>query len=260
MHLLGRRPVLDQFDHPVAEDDGAFGCADIPAHLESLGIGEHGKEIAAIGLDVADEILQPLDEAFAIGLDGAFERVGVGGQVVGRRDHVHHLPREMLHALALVGLQPLKLVDRALDRLDIAQVLLLDEVEVGMAVPERILEAAVFRRGIGRHLDLPVPDRLLEIGEMPQGLAPVGRLLLDQLRGIVHRFLPVGADGAGVKRVPRRLHGRIGRALVGQRIDQPLGQLFHFRDIFGQFVLLGRLILKFCCHRELSSLLYCSAA
>ena len=260
MHLLGRRLVLDQFQHPVAEHDRAFGGADVPAKLERLRVGQRRQEITPVRLDVANKVLKPFHKALALGLHRALQSVGVGGKEIGRRNHVHQLPREMFHPLAFVGLQPLKPGHGAVDRVDIAQILLLDEVEIGMAVPERVGKAPVLRRGVGRHVLETAAHGFLDIGEMAQRLAPIGRLLFDQLGGVVGGFLPESGQRARVKRVARRLHRRVGRTPVREGIDQPLGQIFHPRDIFVHFVLFRRAIFNFCCHRPISSLPYCIAA
>ena len=50
MHLICRRLVLDQLEHPVAEHDGAFGRCQILPNSERILISKRDNKIAVIRL------------------------------------------------------------------------------------------------------------------------------------------------------------------------------------------------------------------
>ena len=90
-HLIGRRLVLDQFIERRAMDNGPFRCADVLADGKSLAVRQRHDNVAIVAFHVADQVFQPLDEAFPLGLDRAFQGIGIGGQKVRGRHHVNDL-------------------------------------------------------------------------------------------------------------------------------------------------------------------------
>jgi hypothetical protein len=103
--------VLDQLEHPVAVDDGAGGGGDVLADVEGLAVGQRHQKVALVRFDVADQVLQPLDQAFAVGLHRLFQRLGVGAEEVRRAEHVDDLFREILHPAAVLGGEGLHVAD-----------------------------------------------------------------------------------------------------------------------------------------------------
>jgi hypothetical protein len=98
---FGRGRVLDQLQHPVAVDDFARRGGDVLTDVEGFLVGQRDQQVALVGLDVADQVLKPLDEGFAIGLDRLFQRLGVGAEEVGGAEHVDDLLGEILHPAAV---------------------------------------------------------------------------------------------------------------------------------------------------------------
>jgi hypothetical protein len=115
----------------------------LPPTSKADRIGQRRQKLPVVALDIAHHVLQALHQAHAFRLHRAFQRVGIGREVVGRRKQVDDLAGEELHP-RLVGLiEPFDIRDRILDRLGAKKVLVLDEVEIGMRLPQRVGEALV---------------------------------------------------------------------------------------------------------------------
>ena len=210
MDLFGRGRVLDQFQHPVAVDHFARRGGDVLADVEGLAVGQRHQKITLVGLDVADEVLQPLHQAFAVGFDRLFQRLGVGAEEVRRAEHVDDLLGEILHPAAVFGGQRLHVTDGGRDRLGVHLVLLLEVIEEGMRFPQGVLEAPVLRVRVGGRLEFALRKGLLRLDIMLQGLAPVVDLMLDHAGGVRDHLGEIGGGG---------LHVDVWRRAVQRRVD-----------------------------------------
>ena len=91
----------------VAKHHLARCGGEVLAHAKGVAVGQRHHEIALIGLEIAHEVLQTVDQALAIGLKCLLQRVRVGGEKVGRAEHVDDLPGEVVEPLLFARLQPL---------------------------------------------------------------------------------------------------------------------------------------------------------
>src|SRR5208283_6010664 len=82
-NLLGHGPKLDQLEPLVAIHDGAWGGAEVLAHLERAGVDLRRK--AAVLDEIGDIVLEASPQVLAAGVNDFLERRGVAEQGVGRR-------------------------------------------------------------------------------------------------------------------------------------------------------------------------------
>ena len=214
MNRVGRWRELDQFHHPVAVNDLPRRGGDILAQTESAVIGQPHEHLALIGLDIGDQILQPLDQRLTLGGDGAFQRVGIGGQEIRGCHHVDDLAREIFQTLLFLGRHVVDLGHGLLDGLRVDHVLLLDEVEIWMRLPHRVGKAPVIGRVILGRLQLAAGKGLLRLKEMFDRAAPIFDLSLEQMRRVLHHPGPVGARSLGEHLLIRCVQGGIRRLAV----------------------------------------------
>ena len=71
--------------------------------------------LALVCLDIPDEVLKSLHEAFPIGLDSALQSIGVGCQEVGRGEQIYNLLRKELHPTFVQVRETVDITDRFLD-------------------------------------------------------------------------------------------------------------------------------------------------
>ena len=141
-----------------------------------------------VSLDVSHEIFEPAHEAFAFGLNCALQCLRVRAKEVRGREHIDDLAREVLHSLLLAWLEMLDILDRLPHSLGVQHVLLLEEVEIGVCVPERVLETAIKRRFVLWRLDFPLRERTLCLNVVFHRLRPKSDLMLEDLRGVGHHL------------------------------------------------------------------------
>ena len=209
MDLVGRRGILDQFEYLVAVDDGALGRADIDAHLEGLLVRQSNQKLAIGRLDVMHEVLEAIDQGLSIRLDSASKGFRVRSEKVGRAQHVNDLLGKVANTLLVDVVQAFEVAHRLGDRLRRNQVLLLQEVEIRMLVPDRIGETAILRPGILRRRQLTLRKVLLSLDVVDKRLAPVTDLVLQNLGRIRQQFCQIGRSRLYVEIVARTLQTRI---------------------------------------------------
>jgi hypothetical protein len=141
--VLGGRAELDQLDHLVLEDDLARRRSDVLAHLESRRVGHLDSQLAATFLDVAQQVVEALEQVLAVALDGFAQDFRIGHGEVRRRQGVDELAGEEVHFLARDFVEVFDTADRLMDVARGNQVGLLDEVEQEMLFPLGIGEALV---------------------------------------------------------------------------------------------------------------------
>ena len=181
MHGLRRWSELDQLEDLVAKDDRAFGASDVGANLERLLVRQRHHQFAVRLLDVADEVLKAVDEGLAVGLRRFRESFGIRAEEVCGAHHVDDLAREVTHALAVGFVQVIQAFDSGRDGLRRNQVLLLDEVEIGVLGPEIAGEPRVCRSVVLGRFKTSLHEALLCLDEVSQGLAPIRNLGLEHL-------------------------------------------------------------------------------
>ena len=260
VHLLGLGLVLNQLEHAVAEHHLALGRADIAADLERLAIRQRDQQLAFVALQIGDQVFQPLDQALALGLDRLHQRVRVGAQKIRRRHHVDDLLAEIFQPGPFARVQRVQIGDGFLDRLAGQQVLLLDVVEIGVRLPQRVGKPLVIGRVVLGRDQLARAQRLLGLDEMLQRAAPVFYLTFEHGRGVLRQLRPIGRGRVQIKRRVRRLQFAALRLLPGEGLDQALRQGLNAREICVHFVQIFRIIIFRSCHVHPLRLSSCAAA
>ena len=190
MHFGRLRLVCDEIHEVVAENDAPGRGAYVDAQREAGRVDL--TRLAAVVLDVVQEVLQPLHEARATGVHRLFDHRGVHPRHVARRDRVgHQLDREA--SFAPRRLRQPRGIHQLLRRLRPHEILFDRAVQERVALPGRVGEAfVVVRHGASRlgvlaaHAPQCVePDRLLGDREARE---PCG-----QQRRVHH---DIGDDGA----------------------------------------------------------------
>lgn len=138
VHLFGAGRVLDQLEHAVAKHHLAGRGGDVTAQLKGAVIRQFDDQLAVVGLQISDQVFQPLHKTLAFCLYRALQNIGVGGKEIGRRHHRDDLLAEIDQPLLLGRFHVLGVFDRLAQRFGVDQILLLDEVEIGMGLPQRI--------------------------------------------------------------------------------------------------------------------------
>jgi hypothetical protein len=83
--IRGARRVLQQLHHVGLEDDLARRGGDVLAQLEGGGVGHLDAQVAVTFFDVAQQVVEALDQVLAVALDRLAEDFRVGQREVGRR-------------------------------------------------------------------------------------------------------------------------------------------------------------------------------
>jgi hypothetical protein len=155
-HVRGARRVLQQLHHVVLEDDLARRGGDVLAQLEGRGVGHLDAQAAAAVFDVAQQVVEALDEVLAVALDRLAEDFRVGQREVGRGQRVDVLAGVEVDLLLGLVVQAVDAGHGVVDVTGGDQVGLLDEVEQEVLLPFFVLEALVAlvgggHRSAGRH-------------------------------------------------------------------------------------------------------------
>ena len=209
--LLGRRRVLDELDQLVLEHDGARRRADVAAHLERRLVRHRDP---ALG-QVLGEQAHALQQARPTGLHRELQRLGVGGERVGRAQRVHDLlQREPPLRLAA-------LVDRCGGE-RLAHEVGLREVGPGDGLVARVLRPRVAR-------EAPVLDRLGRGRDTGHQRCPgrgerLQRLEL-QRRDLGDGLGPRGCRGGHRLRGVRDVQARPHHVLGGHQLGEPAGRV-----------------------------------
>ena len=161
---------------------------------------------AAVAHQVADEILQSVQQAGAASVDQLLQRRRVAGERVGRRHRVHQQRDDEARALG-VALVELGVVEEAVERVAPGQVALRQRPVGDALLPGRIGEALVL--GVGRELAGAGRDPA-ELAEQRQTLlGGRGRmaqhLAEQQARGVDNVLAAHPDQRIGRERVLRRL-------------------------------------------------------
>ena len=151
------------------------------AELERLVVGHADGKLAAAALEVAKQVLQPVDQVLAAALDRGGQHFGIGEREIGRRQRVDELAREEAHLARRLRIEALSVGDQFLYVLRGDQVRLLDVVEHEVVLPHLVLEAVV-GRGRLRHRSRLLPEHALHtvLPQLPIVL-PHLHLALDEL-------------------------------------------------------------------------------
>ena len=251
-HLLGRGGVLDQLHQFILKHHLAGGDPDIAANLEGVGVGHLDVQAALAAFQVAQQVVQALQQVFPAGLGRLAQHLRVGQQEVAGTHRVDELARIEIHLLCGFRVQPVHVRDDILHEAGRQQIGLLDEVEDLAFLPGVILEAAVGGGGVDHRgvVHAHHPAR----GILPQGhiVLPESQLGLHQAGGIGHqagRHLHEGRPDV------QRIGGPFLRPLALQPLaDQalgPFGDIGHgppdgrrVRQLEGGGVGLGRRLLR----------------
>ena len=141
---VGRRRVLQQLAHLVAEDDGAGGDRQVAADPEGRRVDVAGE--AVIRHDVAPHVAEPRDHALAAGLEGALDDGGIEEREVGRRQGRGDDGGRQLGPLVGAPVE-VGVVDQLQGRAGAGQIALAQAVEGRVLLPGPVLEAPVPRFG-----------------------------------------------------------------------------------------------------------------
>ena len=231
IHRFRRRLELDQLNHPVAEHHRTGGGGNVFTQGKGGRVRQRGQHLAVMGLDIGDKVLQPLHQAFAIGGNRLFQSIRVGAQKIGRRQHVDDLAGEILHALFVGRRNVLHIADGGVNGLRVDEVLLLEIVEGGVGIPQRVRETAILGAGIGGGLEFTRGQRLLGLDIMRQRFAPIADLMLQHLGGVLQHGGQIGLRGLHVDVRRRPIECGIFLLLARQGRHQPLRQPFDFREV-----------------------------
>ena len=179
MHLLRLRPVLDEFEHVVAENNAARRHRQILPDLEGA-LVDHRRH-ARIVDEVGGHVAQTLDDAAAAGLDDALDGRRIGQRITGRQRVGDELPHEV-GPLFRARIEA-RLVDEIVERFRPGEVAAQEHPVERVAGPGGIGEALV----VARRLDRRLP------GEHQGDLTHQRGLFLEQqhrVRGGFFRELP----------------------------------------------------------------------
>ena len=77
-HFVGERPVLDELDQLVLEDDRSWRHREIAADFERLLVGHRDPALA----DIVDQVLDPCCQAVAARVHGTPKRLWIGGEII----------------------------------------------------------------------------------------------------------------------------------------------------------------------------------
>jgi hypothetical protein len=210
--FLRRRVELQQLDQLVLEHHLARRDGDVPAQLEGGGVGHLDAQLAVALLDVAQQVVEALEQVLAVRLHRLAEDLRVGQGEVRGRQGVDVLAREEVHLLLGLDRQPFDIGHHVMDVARRDEVGLLDEVEEEVLLPLLVLEAAVALLGHRHRLGL-------QPGEAQHRVLPQREVVPHQ----VHLRLrqPVGIG----EQLGHHVHEGLGDAqFVAGRLD-PLLQL-----------------------------------
>ena len=236
MHGFSGRGILDKFQHLVAIDDGPRCGGQIDAHLKGRFVGQRDRKIAVMRLDIPHKIFKTLHQTCTVGFNSTLQRIGVGGQKIGRRKHVDDLAGEVICPPAICRIKRFQCCNRSGDRFGIHQVLLFDVVKERMRFPQWIAKATVFRRRISGGLEFARRQRLLRIDVMLQAFAPKADLLFDNLCRVLHHVSHIGRGCFHIDRLIGAIKRLISLLALRHGSDHALRQSFYFRKISVQNV------------------------
>ena len=114
--------------------------------LEGLHVGHLDAQLALAALEIAQQVVQALQQVLAAGLGGLAQHLGIGQQEIRRAHRIDELARVEIDLLRGLRVEPVDLRHHVLHAARRQQVGLLDEVEDLVLLPGVVLEAAVRRR------------------------------------------------------------------------------------------------------------------
>jgi len=225
---FGGRAVLDQLHQVVLIDHLARRGGDVPADVESVGIGHLDREVSLAALQVVQQVSEPFQQVLPTGFRGRAQHVRVGHREIRRRHRVQELTCVKVDLRRGLFVQSLDVTHRVAHPGRCHQIALLDVIEDQVFLPVRSLEASIVggrrhhrRRVAAEH---PVGGRLPEIEiALPERHLPLRRL--GRIGEIVPGHLHEG--GADIHRVGHP-HGVIGIVSGDEIRDQFLAFL---RDV-----------------------------
>jgi hypothetical protein len=213
--FLGGRAELQQLDHLVLEDHLARRRGDVLAHFEGRGIGHLDAQLAAAFLDVAQQVVEALEQVLAVALDRFAQHFRVGQGEIRWRQRVDELAGEEVHLLARVLVEILDVGYRVVDVARGDQIGLLDEVEQEVFFPFGVGEAlvALLRLGHGRALHAHHAQR---------GVLPQRKVVPHQVHLRLRQLVGIG------QHLGHHVHEGLGDAeVVGGRRDALLHLSLH---------------------------------
>jgi hypothetical protein len=144
---LGLRRILQEL-HQLVFIDHRTGChRQVAADLEGAVVGHRDATLFQVG----DQVLDALLDAETLGLHRRLDEFGIGGEEVGRRHRIDHLPRQEAHAVLGLAVGHRGRLDHAFHIVGIDQVSLAQVVIDRAFGPGRIVEIACHRAS-GRNL------------------------------------------------------------------------------------------------------------
>jgi hypothetical protein len=142
---------------------------------------------------------------------GEAQNLGIGRDEVRGRHHLDELARVELQLLLRLVVQPFLLAGDLEEVFGGEEVRLLDEVEQGIVVPSRVLEAAIAAVGRDHGLDVDAQHALGRALPQPHVVLPQAELRLDQLVRLAHH----AAEHLQESSAQRRMAVEAGAAAVG---------------------------------------------
>ena len=212
----GRRRVVDQFDHPVAQHHPPRRHGQIGADLEGVRL-DHAD---VLRLGIPQDVLETVDQTLAAGLDELAHGDRVGQQKIGRRHGIEPFAHPERGAPAFLVGQPGRLEEHVLDPVRDREIGLLDDVPCRHLAPRRIGETRVVRLRLddilARHAHR-APHQVPLQGQHISGNGadrPRQFLRMHQPRrlGVEHR----GGHAEGIEALLKRPDHGLDRAGAGQ--------------------------------------------
>jgi hypothetical protein len=174
---------LQQFQKIVSEDDLSRRGRDVLADPERVG-RMPDRETTFASFKIGKEVVESLDEIFAVRLQRGAKNFGIGQDKIGRSDRVDELLSIEIDALACLGIDPFHFGDRLLHPIGRQKVGLLDEVEDLVFLPIFILEALVAERWSDDRFDPTAHHLARRDFPQPEEIPPQLKLRVDNGSGI----------------------------------------------------------------------------
>ena len=153
MHLLGQRLVLDQLHDVVLEHHLAPGHRQVAAQTESLAVGHaHLQLLAITARQILEQVVQPLDQVLAAGVDRLPQRLRIGQQEIRWRQRIDVLTGVEIDLFRRFVIESVNPGQRVMQVTGRNQIRLLDIVVEKIAFPVIVAKPPVglVRLGDGR--------------------------------------------------------------------------------------------------------------
>ena len=231
-----RRRILDQLHQLVLEHDLARRGRDVPADLEGLVVAHADLQAPLAALEVAEQVLEPVQQVLPAGLLGLAQHGGIGHDEVRGRHRADELAGEEIDLLLLAPLEPRHVLDQPAQPARRQQIGLLHVVEDQVLAPRLILEPPVAAVGLDHRRGCLAQHALH--GALPQrhAVLPELDLRLGEARGIAHQPGAERHEGAADRaRVrDRKLIAPLGRGLaLPERLDHALAAFGELGETLG---------------------------